>query len=75
MDTATVITLLTINLVVLSVVIITLIVVGIVLAIKLNKIASNVQQTTANVAHITDWFSPVKLFTELANVIRSFKKR
>ena len=75
MDTATVITLLTVNLRVLSVVIITLIVVAIVLAVKMNKIASNVQQTTANVAHITDWFSPVKVFTELANAIRSIKRK
>jgi hypothetical protein len=75
MDEATIITLLTINLVVLSVVIITLIIVAIVLVVKLNKIASNVQQTTANVASITDWFSPVKIFKEIAAAINSMKKR
>lgn len=75
MDTATVITLLTVNLIVLSVVIIALIVVAIILVVKMNKIAGNVQQTTANVASITNWFSPVKVFTELANAIRSIKKR
>jgi len=75
MDTATVITLLTINLIVLSVVIISMIIVTIVLVVKMNKIASNVEQTTANMASITSWFSPVKVFTEFANAIRSIKKR
>ncbi len=75
MDIATVITLLTVNLIVLSVVIITLIIVAIVLAVKLNKIASNVQQTTENMASITNWFSPVKVFAEIANAIRTIKKR
>lgn len=75
MDSATIITLLTINLIVLSVVIVLLLVVTIVLVVKLNKIAGNIQQTTSNVASISDWFSPVKVFTELAHVIKSFKKR
>ncbi len=74
MDTATAITLLTINLIVLSVVIVLLLVVTIVLIVKLNKIAGNIQQTTSNVASITEWFSPVKLFGEIANAIKSFKK-
>lgn len=74
MDISTAITLLTINLIVLSVVIISLIIVAIVLVVKLNKIASSVQQTTHNVASITEWFSPVKVFSELAKVITSFKK-
>lgn len=75
MDIATAITLLTINLVVLSVVIIALLVVAIVLIVKLNKIASSVQQTTHNVASITEWFSPAKVFGELAKAISSFRKR
>ena len=75
MDEATIIALLTINLIVLSVVIITLIIVAIVLAVKLNKIASNVKETTANVASITNWFSPVKLFQELASAINSIRKK
>ncbi len=75
MDVSTAITLLTINLVVLSVVIILLLVVAIVLIVKLNKVANSVQQTTANIAHATEWFSPVKLFSEVAKVINSFKKR
>lgn len=74
MDTTTVVTLLTINLVVLSVVIIAMIVATIILVIKMNKIASNIQQTTAHVASATEWLSPVKVFTELANAIRTFKK-
>jgi hypothetical protein len=74
MDTATAITLLTINVIVLSVVIVLLLVVTIVLIVKLNKIAGNIQQTTSNVANITEWFSPVKLFGEIANAIKSFKK-
>ena len=75
MEVQTAITLLTINLIVLSVVIILLLVVTIILIVKLNKVAKNVQQTTANVAHITDWFSPVKVFGEIANLFTSFKKR
>jgi len=72
MEVSTAIALLTINLVVLSLVIILVIVAAIVLVVKLNKIASNVQQTTNNVANITEWFSPVKVFGELFKV---FKKR
>ena len=75
MDTATAISLLTINVIVLSVVIILLLVVTIVLIVKLSKIANNIQQTTSNVANITEWFSPVKIFGEIANAIKSFKKR
>ena len=75
MDISTAITLLTINLVVLSVVIVALIIVVIVLVVKLNKVASNVQQTTANVANITEWFSPMKVFGEIAKAVASFKKR
>lgn len=75
MDTATVITLLTVNLIVLSVVIITMIIVAIVLTIKLNKIAGNVQQTTENMASITSWFSPVKVFSEFAQAIRTIRKK
>lgn len=74
MEEATVITLLTINLVVLSVVIIALIVSTIILVVKLNKIARNVQQTTSNVASITDWFSPAKVFSEAAQLIKAFRK-
>ena len=75
MEVSTAITLLTVNLIVLSVVIVLLLVVAIILIVKLNKIAGNIQQTTSNVASITDWFSPVKLFGEIANAIKSFKKR
>lgn len=72
MEVSTAITLLTINLVVLSLVIILVIVAAIILVVKLNKIARNVQQTTNNVANITEWFSPVKVFGEL---VKAFKKR
>lgn len=74
MDTTTVITLLTINLIVLSVVIIAVIVAVIVLVVKMNKIASNIQETTAHVAKATEWLSPVKVFTEIFNAFRTFKK-
>ena len=74
MDISTAITLLTINLILLSVVIITVIVVAIVLVVKLNKIASNVKKTTANITQITEWFSPFKVFSELARVIKSAKR-
>jgi len=74
MEVSTAISLLTINLIVLSLVIIVIIVVGILLVVKLNKIAANVKQATANAAHITDWLSPFKLFSELARAIAKFKK-
>lgn len=75
MEEATIIMLLTINLIVLSVVIITLIIIAIMLAVKLNRIAHNVKETTANVASITNWFSPVKVFQELAQAIKALKKK
>lgn len=75
MEVSTVVALLTINLIILSVVIISIIIVGIILAIKLNKVAQNVKQATANLAHITDWFSPFKLFSQFGRAIARFKKR
>jgi len=75
MEVSTAISLLTVNLVVLSLVIIVIIVVGILLIVKLNKIAANVKQATENAAHITDWLSPVKVFTELAKAVSKFKNR
>ena len=74
MEIGTAITLLTINLIVLSVVIILVIVATIILVVKLGKIASNVQQTTNNVARITEWFSPVRVFGELAKLFTSKKR-
>jgi len=75
MEVTTAISLLTINLVILSLVIIVVILVGILLIVKLNKIAANVKQATENAAHITDWFSPVKVFTEVAKAVAKFKNR
>jgi hypothetical protein len=75
MDVPTAIVLLTINVIVLSVVIILLLVVAIILIVKLNKVAKNVQQTTSNVANMTEWLSPVKIFGEIGKAIASFKKR
>ena len=73
-EMATVIALLSANLIVLSVVIIALIVVTIILVIKMNKIVRNIQDTTAHVASATEWLSPVKVFTEIFNAFRSVKK-
>lgn len=75
MDVSTAIALLTVNVIVLSVVILALIIIIIVLLVKLNKIASNVQQTSANIASATEWFSPMKIFSEIAKVVSSIKKR
>ena len=75
MDVEAAITMLTINLIVLSIVIVALIIVTIVLVVKLNKIASTIQQTSSHVASITEWFSPVKVFSEVARVVNSFRKR
>jgi outer membrane murein-binding lipoprotein Lpp len=74
MDVSTAIMLLTINVIVLTVVILTVLIVAIVLIVKLNKVASNVQQTTSNVASLTEWFSPVKVFGEIAKAINSIRK-
>jgi hypothetical protein len=74
MDVTTAISLLTVNLIVLSVVIVLLMIVTIVLIIKLNKIAHSIQQTTTNVANITEWFSPAKIFGEIVNAFKSFRK-
>lgn len=73
MDVSTAIVLLTINVIVLSLVIISLIIVTVILIAKLNKVATNVEKTTSNVAHMTEWLSPVKLFTEAAKAFRSTK--
>jgi hypothetical protein len=75
MEVSTVTALLTINLIILSIVIILIIVVGIILVVKLNQVAQNVKQATANVAHITDWFSPFKLFSQFAKAVARYKKR
>lgn len=74
MEISTAITLLTVNLILLSIVILTVIVAAIVLVVKLNKIASNVKQTTANITNITEWLSPFKVFSELARAIKSVKR-
>jgi hypothetical protein len=74
MDISTSISLLTINVILLSAVIITIIVVGIVLVVKLNKIAGNVEKATSNILSVTAWFSPVKVFGELAKVFKSGKR-
>lgn len=75
METATAISLLTINVVVLSVVILALLIIVIVLVIKLNKLVSNMQQVSENVAKATEWLSPVKIFSEAGNLFRSLKCR
>ncbi len=75
MEISTAIVLLTVNLIILSLVIIAMIVVIIILVVKLNKIARSVQQTTAHVASVTEWFSPIKVFGGIAAAIQSLKKR
>ena len=75
METATAISLLTVNVIVLSVVILALLIIVIVLLIKLNKLVSNMQHVSENVAKATEWLSPVKVFSELGNIFRSFTKR
>jgi hypothetical protein len=75
MEVSTAITLLTINLIVLSAVIIVIIIVGIVLVVKLNKVAQNIKQATANIAYVTDWFSPLKVFRGFGRIIAKFIKR
>jgi len=75
METATAISLLTINVIVLSVVILALLIIIIVLMVRLNRIASTMQQVTQNVASATEWLSPTKLFSYVAAFFQSLKKR
>ena len=75
METATAISLLTINVIVLSLVILVLLVIVIVLIVKLNKLVTNMQHVSENVAKATEWFTPTKLIGEVAQLFRSFKKR
>ena len=53
----------------------TALIVVIVLLVKLNKLVGNVQQVSENVAKATEWFSPVKVFSEIGSMFRSFKKK
>ena len=75
MEVSTAITLLTINLIIVSVVIILVIIAATVLLVKLTKIAKNIETTSAHIASITEWFSPFKVFGEMARAIKSLKKR
>lgn len=75
MEVSTAITLLTINVIILSLVIIVIIIAATVLIVKLNKVAKNVEATTAHLASITEWFSPVKVFSAMTHAFKSLRKR
>jgi hypothetical protein len=70
MDNSTIITLLTIAVVLLSVVIIVVIVIAIVLLVKVKKLITDIQHIARNVAVITEWLTPTKLFGEIFKLIR-----
>lgn len=69
-DMQTIITLLTVVVVLLSIVIIALIAAIIILIVKVNKLVSDAQHVTSNLAAATKWLNPVTVFTELMNAIR-----
>ena len=75
METATAISLLTVNVIVLSIVILVLLIIVVVLLIKLSKLINNLQHVSDNVAKATEWLSPQKIFSEIIHVFRSLKKR
>ena len=74
MEVSTAITLLTITVILLSVVIVALLSVGIVLLIKVSKLLNTLRAVSANAARATDWLSPVKVFSEIAQRIRTVRK-
>ena len=41
-----------------------------VLIVRLNKIAKNVEAISHNVASATEWFSPMKIFSIVADVFK-----
>jgi predicted Holliday junction resolvase-like endonuclease len=67
----TLVILLTIAVILLSIVIIALLTVVVVAVIKINHIARNIEDATHNLAHVTDWVVPTKVF---AAVARAFRK-
>lgn len=69
-DMQTVIILLTIIVGILSVVVVALMSVTIALLIKVNNIAKKVDMVTANVAKATEWLSPMKIVSEIANLFK-----
>lgn len=64
MESATIITLLTITVTLLSVAVIGLLVTAIVVLIKVRQMAQKLNLVIANAAKATEWFSPAKLFYE-----------
>lgn len=74
MEVSTAITLLTITVILLSVVIVTLLVAVIVLLIKVSKLVNNLKIVSENAAKVTDWFSPAKVFGEIARLIRDIRR-
>ena len=74
MEVSTAITLLTITVILLSVVIVVLLSVVIVLLIKVSKLVNNLKEVSENAARATDWLSPVKVFSEIAQLIRTVRK-
>ncbi len=70
-DMQTIITLLTIVVVLLSVVIIALLAAIIILIVKVNKLVSDAQNVTHNLASATKWLNPATVFTELMHAIRN----
>lgn len=69
-DVQTAIILLSIIVGLLSIVIIALLGVMIVLLVKLRQVAKRVDAITTNVARVTEWFSPTKVFGEVAKLFK-----
>ncbi len=70
MDTTTVITLLTVNIIVLSIIIIALFAVIITILVNLNRLTKHLEKAAENVASTTDWLKPAKVFGSIRDIFR-----
>lgn len=69
-DVKTIISLLTLVIALLTIVIVVLIATIAVLLVKFRKLMDEAHEVTHNVAAVTKWLDPSKVFAELANVFR-----
>ena len=70
----TVIILMTVVIIIHSVMIVALFGIMIALLVKIKKIAGQVETTTKNLAHATEWLSPVKVFNSAFSAFKRFRK-
>ncbi len=64
----TIVTLLTVIVTLLSLVTMTLLGVIIALLVKLREVAKKVDDVTSNIVRVTEWFSPTKIISSIADL-------